>query len=210
MSITTKRPPIKETVGAQYLCFNTMTENNEWTNKFEEAVEKTAVVKKVTVTENATSNDVYASGEVYDTDNSTSATNIEVEVIAFPADTIARMRGEKVDASGLILGGGSKIRPFFAYGKVVKLKGGYVRYEWYPKCKLAENSDATSTRTESFSEQTDTITIKAYAFDEEGNICTKVDSSASNFPNGLTEDMFFAKPILTIADLLAAVPSNAE
>lgn len=210
MSITTKRPPIKETVGAQYLCFDTMTEDNEWTNKFEETVERTAVVKKVTVTENATSNDVYASGEVYDTDNSTSATNIEVEVIAFPADTIARMRGEKVDASGLILGGGSKIRPFFAYGKVVKLKGGYVRYEWYPKCKLAENSDETSTKTESFSEQTDTITIKAYAFDEDGNICAKVDSSAANFPSGLTEDLFFAKPILTTADLLAAVPSHAE
>lgn len=210
MSITTKRPPIKETVGAQYICFNTMSEDNEWTNKFEEAVEKTAVVKKVNVTENAESNDVYASGEVYDTDNSTAATNIEVEVIAFPADTIARMRGENVDASGLILGGGSKIRPFFAYGKVVKLKGEKVRYEWFPKCKLAENSDETSTRTESFSEQTDTITIKAYAFDKDGNIRAKVDSSASNYPEGLTEDLFFAKPILTKEDLAAAVPSATE
>ena len=58
MSITTKRPPIKETVGAQYICFNTMTEDKEWTKNYEPDVERTAVVKKVTVTENAESNDV--------------------------------------------------------------------------------------------------------------------------------------------------------
>ena len=186
MSITTKRPPIKETVGAQYICFNTMTEDKEWTKNYEPDVERTAVVKKVTVTENAESNDVYASGEVYDTESAMSSISIEVEVIAFPADTIARMRGETVETSGLILSGSKNERPFFAYGKVVKLKGGHVRYEWFPKCKLVENSDEASTREESFSEQTDTITIKAYAFDEKGNIRYKADYSASNFPETLT------------------------
>lgn len=205
MSITTKRPPIKETVGAQYICFNTMTEDKEWTKNYEPDVERTAVVKKVTVTENAESNDVYASGEVYDTESAMSSISIEVEVIAFPADTIARMRGETVETSGLILSGSKNERPFFAYGKVVELKGGHVRYEWFPKCKLVENSDEASTREESFSEQTDTITIKAYAFDEKGNIRSKVDSSASNFPETLTEEKFFGKPILANDDLETAI-----
>lgn len=205
MSITTKRPPIKETVGAQYICFNTMTEDKEWTKNYEPDVERTAVVKKVTVTENAESNDVYASGEVYDTESAMSSISIEVEVIAFPADTIARMRGETVETSGLILSGSKNERPFFAYGKVVKLKGGHVRYEWFPKCKLVENSDEASTREESFSEQTDTITIKAYAFDEKGNIRSKADSSASNFPETLTEEKFFGKPILANDDLKTAI-----
>ncbi len=205
MSITTKRPPIKETVGAQYICFNTMTEDKEWTKNYEPDVERTAVVKKVTVTENAESNDVYASGEVYDTESAMSSISIEVEVIAFPADTIARMRGETVETSGLILSGSKNERPFFAYGKVVKLKGGHVRYEWFPKCKLVENSDEASTREESFSEQTDTITIKAYAFDEKGNIRSKADSSASNFPETLTEEQFFGKPILANDDLETAI-----
>ena len=205
MSIKTKKPPIKESVGAQYICFNTMSEENEWTNQFEEEVEKTASVKTVTVTENAESTDVYASGEVYDADSSTPTTDVEVEVIAFPAETLAKMRGDNVDEGGLVLSGGRGIRPYFAYGKVVKMKGGKARYEWYPKCKLSENSDETKTREESFSEQTDTITIKAYPFDDEGNIKAMVDSTMENFPVGLTEEKFFSKPVLTKEDLSVAV-----
>lgn len=52
MAIKTKRPPMKETVGAQYLCFNTMDTDGRWTSTFAEEVEKTEVVKSVKVTEN--------------------------------------------------------------------------------------------------------------------------------------------------------------
>ena len=112
-----------------------MGESGEWTETFDAEVEKTATVKSVKVTENSESADVYASGEVYDTDNISGATNIEVEVVAFDPDTLAKMRGDKVGTNGSIIKGGNGARPFFAYGKVVKLKGGKVRYEWYPKCK---------------------------------------------------------------------------
>lgn len=205
MSIVTRKPPIKETVGAQYVCFNTETEDNTWSGIYEEEVEKTKVVKSVKVTENSEVVDVYASGEPYDSDTTTSKTNIEVQIIAFPADTLARMRGEVVDAGGLHLSGGQGVRPYFGYGKVVKMKNGKVRYEWYPKCKLAENSDEIATREEKFSEQADTFTISAYSFNDNGDIKAYVDSSASNFPEGLTEDKFFAKPILTKEDLEKAV-----
>ena len=205
MSIVTKKPPVKETVGAQYVCFNQAAEDGEWSNSFEAEVEQTKVVKSVKVSENSESADVYASGEVYDTDTSTSATDIEVQVIAFPADTLARMRGEVVDEGGLHLSGGSGERPYFAYGKVVKMKKGGIRLEWFPKCKLAENSDEANTKEDKYSEQADTIKIKAYKFNENGDIKAYVDSTASNFPKGLTEEKFFAKPILTKEDLAAAV-----
>lgn len=205
MGIVTRKPPIKETVGAQYVCFAGETENNEWPGTFEESVEKTEVVKSVKVTENSENTDVWASGKVYDSDTSISKTDIEVQVIAFPADTLAKMRGEVVDAGGLHLSGGKGERPWFAYGKVVELRNGKVRYEWYPKCKLASNSDEIATKEDKFSEQPDTITISAYGFNDNGDIRAYVDSSASNFPEGLTEDKFFAKPILTKADLTAAV-----
>ncbi len=100
MGIVTRKPPIKETVGAQYVCFNKMDDDGNWTNAFDEEVEKTEVVKSVKVTENAESSDVYASGKIYDTDNTASATSVETEVIAFPADTLARMRGDVVDDGG--------------------------------------------------------------------------------------------------------------
>lgn len=201
MAITTKRPPRKESVGAQYICFNTMGESGEWTETFDTEVEKTETVKSVKVTENSESADVYASGKVYDTDNSSGPTNIEVEVIAFDTDTLAKMRGDKVGTNGSIIKGGNGARPFFAYGKVVKLKGGKVRYEWYPKCKLAENTDEAQTKEDKSSEQNDTITINAYAFEEDGGKSFCVDTSSKKSPAGLTEEKFFEKPLLKDADL---------
>lgn len=199
MSITSKKPPIKETVGAQYICFATAKE--EWDGTFEAEVEKTETVKSVKVTENGESTSVYASGKVYDTDETVSGVDIEVENIAFVTETLAKMRGDVVDEGGLVLSGGKGIRPYFAYGKVVIMRGGKVRYEWYPKCKLAENSDNANTSEEKFSEQTDTVTIKAYPFNDAGNVKAMVDSTMTSFPAGLTEDKFFAKPILTKEDL---------
>lgn len=210
MSIITRKPPMKETIGAQYLCFNKPDVEGNWSENYAEEVERTDVVKSVKVTENTEGTDVYASGKIYDSDNSTGATNIEVEVIAFPVDTLAKMRGDIVDAGGLILCGGNGERPFFAYGKTVKLKKGKVKYEWYPKCRLAENSDEIATREEKFSEQSDTITINAYAYNDNGDICAKVDSSAANFPEGLTEEKFFGHPILTKEDLQKAISAEIK
>lgn len=202
MSITSKKPPIKETVGAQYICFATAKE--EWDGTFEAEVEKTETVKSVKVTENGESTSVYASGKVYDTDETVSGVDVEVENIAFVTETLAKMRGDVVDEGGLVLSGGKGIRPYFAYGKVVIMRGGKVRYEWYPKCKLAENSDNANTSEEKFSEQTDTVTIKAYPFNDAGNVKAMVDSTMTSFPVGLTEDKFFAKPILTKEELKTA------
>ena len=139
MAIVTRKPPMKETVGAQYVCFNTGTADGSWEADYESEVEKTEVVKSVKVTENSEVADAYASGKVYDTDSTISKTDIEVQVIAFPAETLARMRGEVVDEGGLHLAGGRGTRPYFAYGKVVELRNGKKRFEWFPKCKLAEN-----------------------------------------------------------------------
>lgn len=203
MAIKTKRPPMKETVGAQYICFAKETEEGEFDGTYETDVEKTEVVKTVKVTVNADTGDSYASGKVYDSDTPTKSIDIETEVIAFPEDTLAKMKGDSVDAGGLILSGSNSQRPFFAYGKVVKLRHGGYRYEWYPKCKLTENSDDISTSEDKTSEQTDTIKIKAYPFDDAGNIAAKITESSA--PEGMTEDKFFAKPILTKEDLAAAL-----
>lgn len=203
MAIKTKRPPMKETVGAQYICFAKETEEGEFDGTYETDVEKTEVVKTVKVTVNADTGDSYASGKVYDSDTPTKSIDIETEVIAFPEDTLAKMKGDSVDAGGLILSGSNSQRPFFAYGKVVKLRHGGYRYEWYPKCKLTENSDDISTSEDKTSEQTDTIKIKAYPFDDAGNIVAKITESSA--PEGMTEDKFFAKTILTKEDLAAAL-----
>ncbi|HAM62122.1 MAG TPA: phage tail protein [Erysipelotrichaceae bacterium] len=200
MAITSKTPYIKQSVGAQYIAFATGVNPLV----FETNIEKTETVKSIKTTENADSTVVRASGKDYKTISKASSVEVAIEVIAFVAETLAKMRGETVDVGGLVLSGAQTDRPYFAYGKVVLLDGGKARYEWFPKCQLVSNTDDISTSEESFSEQNDTLTIKAYAFDAAGNIKTYVQSDMTNFPAGLTEAEFFAAPILNAAGLTAA------
>ncbi len=206
----TKKPMVKETVGAQYYAFNKPDTNGEFqpdSSKYDEVI-KTETVKNIGVTENMESTPIKASGKDYVTVNQTSSVDLAVESTAVEPDDLAEMRNETVNEGGLISSGSSSQRPFFAYGKVVKKIGGGFRYEWYPKCQLVENTDDIATKEESFSEQNDTLTIRAYPFDSNENIKVYVDSEASNFPEGVTEEKFFAKPILTQADLTAAISAE--
>ena len=118
-----------------------------------------------------------------------------------PVDEKAEMESTKLQISS----GRTATRPYFGYGKVVKKVGGGVRYDWYPKCQLVENTDDISTKEESFNEQNDTVTIRAYSFNEYGDVKNYVDSESKNFPVGLTEEKFFNKPIITKTDLANAV-----
>lgn len=209
MAITTKKPKIKETVGALYYAFNTMTENGEFNPEAYKTTNKSDVVKTITTTDNATTTTVRASGQDYETVNQSASVENEVEVIALDPEDLAKMRGDDIHENGLILSGAPGKRPFFAFGKVVKKLGGAVEYVWYPKCQLTENTDEAATSEEEFSEQTDTVTIKAYAFDDAGNKSVRVNSEMSSFPEGLTEEKFFEAPILDDAGLTAATAPAA-
>lgn len=207
--IKTKRPMIKESVGSQYYAFNMPTESGEFNPSAYEQTIKTDTVKSIGTTENNESATVKASGKDYTTVNQSSNVELAVEVIAFDPDDLARMRGDIIDNSGLISSGRTAERPYFAYGKVVKKVGGGVRLDWYPKCQLVENTDDIATKEDSFSEQNDTVTIRCYAFNELGDIKNYVDSESSKYPEGLTEDKFFEKPIVTAKDLTDCISNVA-
>lgn len=208
-TITTKKPMMKETVGAQYYTFNNPAEGVEFdSTKYEENVQKRETVKKIGVTENMESTPVKASGKDYTTVNQTSSIDLAVEVVAIATSDLKRMRGEKTTTNGLNQSGTSNKRPYFAYGKVVKLIGGGERYEWFPKCQLIENTDDIETKEESFKEQNDTLTIRAYPFDDDGNIKNYIDTEEESFPKGVTEETFFAAPIVTDEDLAKIIPES--
>jgi len=219
-NITEKKPPVKQTVGAMYICFalqiyraDNITKENElislYNGEYDGKVSKLKTVKSVTVTENSDSNDVYASGDIYDSNDEVKTEDIQVETIAFPDEILAMMKGETITESKLVYSGGNGIKPYFAFGKVVKYKGDKYRYEWYPKCRLTENTNQANTKEEKYSEQTDTINIKAYPFDDNGNIVTRI-SSEIGMPEGLTEDRYFSKVILTEADLISVIQEEQE
>ncbi len=210
MSITSKRPMIKESVGALYYAFNTPTEQGEFNPSVYEETIKSEIVKNIGTTENSEATTVRASGADYLTANQISSIDMAVEVVAFDPSDLAKMRGDDAsDTGGLILSGSPSTRPFFAFGKVVKKVNGGVQYAWYPKCQLVENTDDISTSEDTFSEQNDTITIRAFSFDKNDQKKAYVDSETANFPKGLTEEKFFTKPILTKEDLVAAVTPSA-
>lgn len=204
-----KKPMIKETVGSLYAAFNTPTSGGEFNPGVYEETIKSDVVKNIGTTENAENTTVRASGIDYETVNQTSSIDMAVEVVAFDPAVLARMRGDDTtDTGGLILSGAPAKRPFFAFGKVVKKVGGGVQYAWYPKCQLVENTDDIGTSEDTFSEQNDTITIRAYSFNGNNQKKTYVDSETENYPEGLTEENFFTAPILTAADLANAVSGS--
>ena len=207
MAITTKKPSYKQTVGAQYVCFDKMDENKDWAGDFEADVIRTDTVKNIDVNDNSSSTTIYASGNPYGQEDDIASKDITVEVIAFSDQTLAKMKGDTVTESGAIISNRNGIKPYFAYGKVVKLSHGKRRYEWFGKCQLVSNTDKTSTSTESFSEQTDTITIRAYPLnDGTYGVSTSADVE---LPATVTEDTFFAAPLITEDDYEAlATKSN--
>lgn len=198
--MTTKKPFIKRSVGAQYTAFNTPGSDGQFDlAAFEKAV-KQEVVKTIGVTENEETNTVTASGKMYATVSQRNGTEIAMDVVAFDPQTLSRMRAE-TNTGGLVKSGEGKERPFFAYGYVEKKDAGNYKYIWYPKCQLVSNTKDIADGGESFSEQNDTLTIRAYAFDDLGNDHVYIDSEFENVPEGITEDKFFAKPITTIEGL---------
>ena len=202
MAITEKRPSTKYTVGAQYICFN---EDPEWdSSEFETDVIKLPTVVDVTAADNSDSYQSYASGEVYESDTIVTYKELSVTQLAFDEKTIARMKGDTVD-EGIIMSGGVKTRPYFAYGLPIIKKDGTMDMRWYPKCKLVDNSDATATSTDSHSDQTDSLTIRAYGFDATQNQEVKV-LTAETANAGITEAAFFAAPVLTVAAAKALRP----
>ena len=202
MAITEKRPSTKYTVGAQYICFN---EDPEWdASEFETDVIKLPTVVDVTAADNSDSYQSYASGEVYESDTIVTHKELSVTQLAFDEKTIARMKGDTVD-EGIIMSGGVKTRPYFAYGVPIIKKDGTRDMRWYPKCKLVDNSDATATSTDSHSDQTDSLTIRAYGFDATQNQEVKV-LTAETANAGITEAAFFAAPVLTVAAAKALRP----
>lgn len=202
MAITEKKPATKYTVGAQYICFNT---DLDWdSSDFESDVTKLPTVVDINVADNSDSYQSYASGIVYESDTIVTYKEISVTQLAFDEATTAKMKGDTID-SGIIMSGGVKTRPYFAYGVPIIKKDGTKDMRWYPKCKLVDNSDATATSTDSHSDQTDTLTIRAYGFDNDQNQEVKV-LTAETANAGITEDAFFAAPILTVAAAKALRP----
>ena len=207
MAISEKKPSVKLTVGAQYICFNTMDANNDWTDTFEKDVIKLPTVTQVQITDNADSYDSYASGAIYDSDTEIQSKDIQETNLAFSDTLLAKMRGDAVDGGVIVEGKSGSIRPYFAYGVVVLKKNGELDLRWYPKCKLVENSDSTATSEESHSDQTDDITIRAYRMSDDKGIAVRVNTGEEGYDT-VTEEAFFAAP-LTTADAAKALKGNA-
>ena len=80
-------------------------------------------------------------------------------------------------------------------------------FRWYPKCKLTSDTDDTNTKEESFSEQNDTVTIRAYPFNDKGQIAVEFDTAVKT-ATGLTEEKFFNQVITSDEDLKKVIAGD--
>jgi hypothetical protein len=204
MTATKKKPPIIESVGAQYFAFATVSSSGDFDGTYDAEVIKIENVKSVSVTENgAAAQPIYASGVIYSNISEFSTANIETEALSQDEALQAKMRGDDIATNKLVQSGGKQNRPFFAYGKVVKFSDGTKRFDWYPKCQLSSNSDEAATKTDSFSEQTVTNSILALPFDDKHVVNRLYDADIET----MTEELFFAQPILTPKNLDDIIPA---
>lgn len=200
--INTKRPFIKKTVGDQFVNFNKPTAPLDFDmDSWDDNTIRHSTVKNIGISENEEATAVRGSGKVYTTVNQRSSTQIAMEVLAFDKETLSKMRAE-TNEDGLRKSGKPKARPYFGYGFVEVFDGDNVRFTWYPKCQLATNSKDIATQEDSFSEQNDTLTIIAYAYDDEGEDHVYLDSELDDWPEGMTEELFFAKPFSSLEGII--------
>lgn len=204
-----KKPKIIETVGALYYGFNTPNASGEFDPSTYGEIVKSPIVKKVTIEPEAETAVVRASGENYDEVSQTSSIGIEIESVAFDPEDLATAKGEQKETNGLVLGGASNARPYLAIGYPVIKIGGKKCLKWYPKCKLIENSEEVSTSETSFSEQNQTVNFAAYSFDDSGNKFVYLDEEMASFPEGMTEEKFFSKVIISDEDITSILTPGA-
>lgn len=207
MSITKNKPSTLETVGDQFITFSASA-TDDWDGTFDESVSEYPTVTTIEVTDNTDSYSDYASGKIYESDAPVTTKDIAVTNLAFDTKTLEKMKGSVIDG-GVILSGGNTQRPYFAYGVDVINKDGTHEYRWYPKCMLTENDDKAETREESHKSQTKQLTIRAYGYDDDGHIEVKCLTSESGFES-VTAEKFFAKPLLTVADVKALASTATE
>lgn len=201
MPIAKRHPPVKITVGAQYICFDKPDTNGEFTTEYETDVLKIPNVTTLDVSDKGANDVDYASGFPYDTDNDVKSIEIKQTQIARDPMLLAKMKGYSVNG-GIVIGKSVTTRPFFAYGIPIIRKGGVYTFRWYPKCKLTDSTDKTETSEQNHKSMTDDDTILAMPFNDAGDLFVEVNTDSEDTA-GITEDKFFTKPILTAADAQA-------
>lgn len=196
MAINNVKPMRRVGVGAQYLCFHTEPGEGGVLN-FETDVSKMKTVASIETSEESSSEPVYGSNEVYETDVSNEPPTLAVESLAFPPLLLARMRGNKVK-DGFITRNTYDEGEYFAYGVTYPKKSGKVKYVWYPKCKLVSMTDAAQTKDKSGSNtQNPKATIQVETFNDAGDFQIEYDTELlADGATAITEDKFYEKPLL--------------
>lgn len=196
MAINNVKPMRRVGVGAQYLCFHTEPGEGGVLN-FETDVSKMKTVASIETSEESSTEPVYGSNEVYETDVSNEPPTLAVESLAFPPLLLARMRGNKVK-DGFITRNTYDEGEYFAYGVTYPKKSGKVKYVWYPKCKLVSMTDAAQTKDKSGQNtQNPKATIQVETFNDAGDFQIEYDTELlSDGATAITEDKFYEKPLL--------------
>ncbi len=202
MPITTQKPMRRVGVGAMYICFHDENQGEDGVLKFEGDVTRLKTVASIQTTEEGSTDSVYGSNEVYDTDASPTPPTLAVEALAFPPAVLAKMRGNKV-TGGFVTHNTYDEGRGFAFGIAYPKKNGKMRFVWHPNCKLTSITDAAQTKdSKGPNTQNPEATIQTKVFNDAGDFQIDYDTellSAEEAGSAVKEDAFFAKPLLTPA-----------
>ena len=149
-------------------------------------------MKTIHQTDEYTESPVYASGLIYDVEESVTGSKIETSQIAWPPELLAEMRGDRLEG-GLVFSGDGRSRPYVAIGYVVQLKNGQKDLVWNPKCELSADDVQHETKSGTYTERPMSLNFNAYPYNAEKDIRV---TAYHGMEHGYTEETFFAAPVL--------------
>lgn len=115
-------------------------------------------LREITVTPTENQGDIYAEGEMFDTDIENGPINISFDITDIPVVNQAELFGHKISASGGIIDNQNDSAPYVALMYEKKLKDGVMEYVTLYKGKLMKPEDKGKTREGNVEYQTKSVT----------------------------------------------------
>lgn len=199
--ITIKHPDYFLSVGNVYYAKRDKDLDGTYTYGTTEGTES---IKSVGVSITSDTQEVWASGILYEYVQQKSNAQLTVDALQLPPEWVDEMLGVQTHETNTALTyetvkdqGGE-----FAFGVVFEYASGKKVYKWFPRCKLTENNFTVQTR-ESGTPNPQQRSYTVVAFPVKDMLVATYDQSKVAEGEMLTEDEFFAAVIFEVGQDVA-------
>ena len=154
-----------------------LTDEPGGTATYETPVSLGKILRRIDIKPSNSNADLYADGQSIDTASNTTSYELTFDTAAMPLEYVAYLLGHGI-ANGVMTANKDDVAPYFAVLFQSDKRNGGKRLMKFLKCQFQEPSMTGSTKEESISYQTPTITAKAIYRLSDGNSYAYADTES--------------------------------